>query len=134
MSIVSPRPERPFFVTQHGCLQGKRIHVKPGLFCLPEIVYGFSDDNGNNRGLDLSKEEGQIQRANLDIEYVEKYSFWFDIGLIIKMTWRILLREYYFSKLLLDVNGNGNGKRKEEIKGYIWQDKGNGVYSRVSRD
>lgn len=37
MSLVGPRPERPFFVERHRVLQGVRLAVKPGLTGLAQI-------------------------------------------------------------------------------------------------
>lgn len=37
MSLVGPRPERPFFVQRHKALQGVRLAVKPGLTGLAQI-------------------------------------------------------------------------------------------------
>ncbi len=37
MSLVGPRPERPFFVVRHKALQGARLAVKPGLTGLAQI-------------------------------------------------------------------------------------------------
>jgi lipopolysaccharide/colanic/teichoic acid biosynthesis glycosyltransferase len=37
MSLVGPRPERPYFVTQHKALQGIRLTVKPGLTGLAQV-------------------------------------------------------------------------------------------------
>jgi lipopolysaccharide/colanic/teichoic acid biosynthesis glycosyltransferase len=37
MSLVGPRPERPFFVERHKALQGVRLAVKPGLTGLAQI-------------------------------------------------------------------------------------------------
>lgn len=37
MSLVGPRPERPFFVRRHKALQGVRLVVKPGLTGLAQI-------------------------------------------------------------------------------------------------
>ena len=42
MSLVGPRPERPFFVDRHKALQGIRLAVKPGLTGLAQIR-GFYD-------------------------------------------------------------------------------------------
>lgn len=42
MSLVGPRPERPFFVERHKALQGVRLAVKPGLTGLAQIR-GFYD-------------------------------------------------------------------------------------------
>jgi len=37
MSLVGPRPERPYFVQRHETLQGVRLAVKPGLTGLAQI-------------------------------------------------------------------------------------------------
>jgi lipopolysaccharide/colanic/teichoic acid biosynthesis glycosyltransferase len=37
MSLVGPRPERPFFVERHQALQGARLAVKPGLTGLAQV-------------------------------------------------------------------------------------------------
>jgi len=37
MSLVGPRPERPFFVQRHKALQGIRLTVKPGLTGLAQV-------------------------------------------------------------------------------------------------
>ena len=37
MSLVGPRPERPFFVARHKALQGVRLAVKPGLTGLAQV-------------------------------------------------------------------------------------------------
>lgn len=37
MSLVGPRPERPYFVERHKALQGARLAVKPGLTGLAQV-------------------------------------------------------------------------------------------------
>jgi len=126
MSVVCPRPERPIFYPKYMDILKERLKVKPGLFGLVEVKYGLSDHNGNgNGGIDLNGEEGQRERMELDREYMEKCSFWFDLKLIIIMTWKLLLREYYFSKIFWDKkNGNGHHNYdKVEMKS-IWEKEG----------
>ncbi|MEW6619615.1 MAG: sugar transferase [bacterium] len=135
MSVVGPRSERPIFYPRYMDILKDRITVKPGLFCLTEVIYGTSDDNGNgNGGIDLNEEEGQRERMRLDREYIEKYSFWYDVKLTVIMIWKLLLREYYFSILLKNGNGNGNGHKNEEIKKYIWEEKGTSHISKIKKE
>ncbi|MBI4809845.1 MAG: undecaprenyl-phosphate glucose phosphotransferase [Ignavibacteriales bacterium] len=74
MSLVGPRPERPYFVEQFKSLVPKyldRHRVKTG-------VTGWAQVNGF-RG-DSSIEE----RIKYDIYYIENWSFWFDIKILLK--------------------------------------------------
>lgn len=73
MSVVGPRPERPFFVEQFKTVHRKymrRHAVKAG-------ITGWAQVQGL-RG-DTSIEE----RIAADIYYIENWSFWFDIKIIL---------------------------------------------------
>ncbi|MBM4029801.1 MAG: sugar transferase [Planctomycetes bacterium] len=48
MSLVGPRPERPFFVERHQALQGVRLAVRPGLTGLAQ-VRSFYDLKPNHK-------------------------------------------------------------------------------------
>ncbi|GAV12367.1 undecaprenyl-phosphate glucose phosphotransferase [Paenibacillus sp. NAIST15-1] len=77
MSIVGPRPERPFFVEQFKEEIPKYMvkhHVRPG-------ITGWAQSNGL-RG-DTSIEE----RIRYDIFYIENWSLLFDIRIIWKTIW-----------------------------------------------
>jgi len=91
MSIVGPRPERPYFVSQNKCFQGKWLSVKPGLFGLVELKYGFSDDCPH-----ITPED----KVPLDLGYIDKYSCWMDIKIFFAVVWKILFRHFYFSRIL----------------------------------
>lgn len=72
MSVVGPRPERPFFVEQFKEEIPKYMvkhHIRPG-------ITGWAQSNGL-RG-DTSIEE----RISLDIFYIENWTFLFDIKII----------------------------------------------------
>jgi exopolysaccharide biosynthesis polyprenyl glycosylphosphotransferase len=80
MSLVGPRPERPYFVEQFKSLVPKyldRHRVKTG-------VTGWAQVNGF-RG-DSSIEE----RIKYDIYYIENWSFWFDLKILLKTIRAIL--------------------------------------------
>ncbi|MFD3271646.1 undecaprenyl-phosphate glucose phosphotransferase [Paenibacillus dendritiformis] len=77
MSVVGPRPERPFFVEQFKEEIPKYMvkhHVRPG-------ITGWAQSNGL-RG-DTSIEE----RIRYDIFYIENWSLLFDIKIIWKTIW-----------------------------------------------
>lgn len=75
MSIIGPRPERPLFVEQFNReIPGfvNRLQVKPG-------ITGWAQVNG---GYELTARE----KLELDMEYINNYSFWMDL----KIVWRTI--------------------------------------------
>lgn len=70
MSIVGPRPALTVQTDNYDNYQLKRLDVRPG-------ITGLAQVNGRNS---LSWDE----RIKLDIEYVEKQSFLFDIKILFK--------------------------------------------------
>jgi len=85
MSIVGPRPEREFFVSQ---LKEKfpyyirRLNVRPGITGWAQIMgdYDTSLDNVKNK-------------LKLDFYYIENISIWLDIKIMIITFWIILKRK-----------------------------------------
>lgn len=70
MSLVGPRPERPFFVLRHQALQGARLAVKPGLTGLAQI-----------RGLyDLKP----THKVKYDCLYIQKRSFLLNVYILLR--------------------------------------------------
>jgi len=70
MSLVGPRPERPFFVDRHQALQGVRLAVKPGLTGLAQI-----------RGLyDLKP----THKVKYDCLYIQKRSFLLNVYILLR--------------------------------------------------
>ena len=73
MSIIGPRPERPYFTAQfHHNIPDftKRLAVKPGLT-------GWAQING---GYDLNPE----QKLKLDLHYINHKSFYLDLIILMK--------------------------------------------------
>ena len=70
MSIVGPRPTLPYQVEHYTEEQKKRMLMRPG-------ITGWAQVNGRN---DLSWTEKIV----FDVEYVEKFSLWFDIRILFK--------------------------------------------------
>jgi lipopolysaccharide/colanic/teichoic acid biosynthesis glycosyltransferase len=70
MSLVGPRPERPFFVERHKVLQGIRLAVKPGLTGLAQIRSFY----------DLKP----AHKARYDHLYVQNRSFWLNVYILLQ--------------------------------------------------
>ena len=70
MSIVGPRPPLPAEVAEYTPHQAQRLAVKPGLTCLWQV-------SGRNL-IDFD------EWVELDIAYIKRRSFWYDITLILR--------------------------------------------------
>ncbi len=70
MSLVGPRPERPYFVRRHKELQGARLSVKPGLTGLAQI----------NGCYDLKPRH----KVRYDRLYIRKRSVWLNVYILLK--------------------------------------------------
>jgi lipopolysaccharide/colanic/teichoic acid biosynthesis glycosyltransferase len=68
MSIVGPRPTLPYQVDRYDDRQRHRLAVRPG-------VTGLAQVRGRNA-------IAWAERIELDLEYVEKQSIWFDLRII----------------------------------------------------
>jgi len=69
MSIVGPRPALPEEVEKYSPHQRGRLAVKPGLTCLWQV------SGRSNIGFD--------EWVELDLEYIRRRNFWFDLWLIL---------------------------------------------------
>ncbi len=69
MSLVGPRPALPYQVERYTPRQRRRLSVRPG-------ITGWAQVRGRNA---LSWPE----RIELDLEYIEKMSFWFDLKILL---------------------------------------------------
>jgi lipopolysaccharide/colanic/teichoic acid biosynthesis glycosyltransferase len=82
MSLVGPRPEMPFLVEKYEPWQRKRFSVPPGLTGWWQI-HGRSD-----KPMHLHTEE--------DLYYIQNYSPWLDIVIIMKTVGSVLSRKGAF--------------------------------------
>lgn len=90
MSLVGPRPLLDFHLELFDKYQQKRHSVKPGMTGLAQIM--------GRQSLSFK------QRINLDLEYVNKMSFLFDIKIIMKTIF-----------VVLGSRGVKNGQEFEEV-------------------
>ncbi len=79
MSIVGPRPTLLYQVEQYSDFQKKRLLVRPG-------VTGWAQINGRNA-------IGWEERIKLDVWYVENWSLWLDIKIMLRTIRVIVKRE-----------------------------------------
>jgi len=79
MSLVGPRPLLLDYVPLYDDTQKKRLDVKPG-------ITGWAQINGRNA---ISWDE----KFALDVWYVENYSFWLDVKILLLTVWKILKHE-----------------------------------------
>jgi lipopolysaccharide/colanic/teichoic acid biosynthesis glycosyltransferase len=77
MSMVGPRPALPSEVAKYTSEQRQRLSVEQGITCIWQV---------SGRG-DIPFEEQVI----LDIEYIAKRSFWFDVVLLLKTIPAVIL-------------------------------------------
>jgi exopolysaccharide biosynthesis polyprenyl glycosylphosphotransferase len=73
MSVVGPRPERPFFVREYCEFQGRRLSVKPGVTGLAAVNSRFY--------LRL------VDKVTYDYFYLDNYSIILDIKIIFQTIW-----------------------------------------------
>ena len=75
MSIVGPRPERAYFVQQILKKESRYKQVfrlKPGITSLGMVKFGYANTT-----------EKMVERARYDLYYLEHYSFWLDIKILL---------------------------------------------------
>lgn len=92
MSFVGPRPEVPHYVEMYNDYQRNILRIKPGITELASIVY-----RDENEVLAQSENPEQTyineimpKKIELNMEYMQKMSFWYDIKLIFKTFGAIL--------------------------------------------
>lgn len=77
MSLVGPRPPVPREVAEYTLADRRRLEVIPGLTCIWQV---------SGRGDIPFKEQ-----VELDVQYIESQSFWFDIKLLLSTVPAVLL-------------------------------------------
>jgi exopolysaccharide biosynthesis polyprenyl glycosylphosphotransferase len=79
MSLIGPRPEMPYLVEKYEPWQRTR-------FAVPQGITGWWQVNGrSDKPMHLHTED--------DIYYVQNYSIWLDLYILIKTVWVVIRRE-----------------------------------------
>lgn len=76
MSVVGPRPERPFFVRDYYEFQGRRLSVKPGVTGLAAVNSRYY--------LRL------VDKVTYDYYYLDNYSLVLDVKIVFQTVWVLL--------------------------------------------
>ena len=79
MSLVGPRPPLPSEVNLYDPKHRKRLTVRPGITCIWQI-------SGRNN-IDFE------QWMDMDAEYVDRWSFWLDMEILLKTIPAVLMRK-----------------------------------------
>jgi exopolysaccharide biosynthesis polyprenyl glycosylphosphotransferase len=77
MSLVGPRPPLPSEVDQYDWIYRRRLSIKPGITCLWQI--------GGRNNIPFAR------WMELDREYIENWSFWLDLKILVKTVPVVLL-------------------------------------------
>jgi lipopolysaccharide/colanic/teichoic acid biosynthesis glycosyltransferase len=86
MSLVGPRPEVPKYTALYNAEQKKVLSVRPGITDLASIAYRNENEllNGVSDPEKFYIEKIMPEKLKLNLEYIEKQSFFMDIRLILK--------------------------------------------------
>lgn len=92
MSFVGPRPEVPRYVALYTEEQRKVLTVKPGITDLASIEYRNENDLLKEAEDPDKKyiEEIMPAKLELNLKYIEKAGFFYDIGLIFKTVFKVI--------------------------------------------
>ncbi len=86
MSIVGPRPEVLKYVKLYNDDQKKVLSVRPGITDIASIIY--FNESELLKTLDDPEQEYiekiMPEKLKINLEYIDKMSFWFDMKLILK--------------------------------------------------
>lgn len=90
MSLVGPRPEVPEYVALMRPHERRILEVKPGMTGLAQLSYineakTISYEQAVNDYLRIFRE-----KIAIDLEYVDRVGFFYDVGLILRTLWLIL--------------------------------------------
>ena len=78
MSLVGPRPTLQYQVSHYDDFQSRRLEIRPGITSLAVV-------SGRN---DLP----WVERIKLDIQYIDHWSLWLDLWILLKTFWVVLIK------------------------------------------
>ncbi len=92
MSFVGPRPEVPKYVAMYNEEQRQVLSVKPGITDLASIEFRNENDllDGDDDPETKYIQEIMPAKLELNIKYISKAGFFYDIGLIFKTIGKVI--------------------------------------------
>ncbi len=94
MSLVGPRPEVRKYVDMYTAEQLHVLDVRPGITDMASIRYR-NENELLEQADDPDKYYVEVvmqDKLRLNLEYIERHSFFFDIGLIFQTFWTIIAK------------------------------------------
>lgn len=93
MSLVGPRPEVPKYVAFYTLEQRRVLEVPPGITDLASIKFRNESDllAGISNSEELYIQEIMPQKLELNLNYIAQASLSFDLLIILKTLWRVLV-------------------------------------------
>ena len=84
MSVVGPRPELPVYVQDYSQDQLRVLSVRPGMTDLGTLRYRNETEllDGERDPEQVYREQILPDKLRLNLEYVDRKSFWFDMKII----------------------------------------------------
>ncbi|WEK52956.1 MAG: sugar transferase [Candidatus Cohnella colombiensis] len=102
MSLIGPRPERIDYLPEYTAEELKRFNVRPGLTGLAQV----------SGGIYISLDE----RHRYDVYYVDHYSLWLDIKIVVRTIGVILFgEEKYMNRELVSFKKIEKSSEKEQL-------------------
>ena len=93
MSLVGPRPEVPEYVAMMRPEERRLLELKPGITGFAQLRY-INEAKTLTREQALNDYEAIFHtKVAIDLEYLERLSFWFDLKIILYTLWMILRGE-----------------------------------------
>jgi lipopolysaccharide/colanic/teichoic acid biosynthesis glycosyltransferase len=96
MSVVGPRPEVPRYVASDSRAQQRILMVRPGL--TDPATVRFTDEEGLLGAVPEGERERHYRaeilpkKIALNLEYLERAGFWYDLRLVIATLWTLVRR------------------------------------------
>jgi lipopolysaccharide/colanic/teichoic acid biosynthesis glycosyltransferase len=100
MSLVGPRPEVPFYVESYSDSQRRVLAVRPGITDPSSILYRHEEQVlGDQPDPDRYYREVLLpDKLNLNLEYLSRVSFSYDLSLLLRTTGCVVLPKGWLTR------------------------------------